>query len=568
MSNYDPNHPLSEDKELEDALAFVANLRKKEMPLPTPAKKETPAPVEEAPAPVEEKAAADTGMVSFAELAAKAAPYVPPVKREPVEEEKPAPRKKSLGKRMLHAVIPFAGDPWWDIARKLAMLVALVVFIGSMAMLINESVIIPQQNEQLAAELESIRQGNVDSELLAEVNKYEGYPEGINSDLKTLYYLNHDLRGWVTYTPCGINREVMYSGDDKYYLDHDFYKNYNKNGALFFDPRNDLSNASAYYKSLVIYGHNMASGQMFAQLNELAKGVDVMKRANAPVKLDTLFSTAQYKIFAVVLQDSRSKIEHYFSVQETHFPSSKSFMKYVDGLRARSLYDFPDVDVKESDDILIMYTCTPKSIAHFDEARLAVVARRVRQGESASVSSANITVNKDVIMPYAWYTAQKKKPHSFYETGELPVGPTTTTKPSDGTTTENGGDTTTTTEGQNGETPTGPGSVPPTAPPTNPTPGGSTTPPASQSGTTTQPANGSTTTPPAGSTTEPPAESTTEPPAGETTTADGEATTTEPPAEETTTEPPAEETTTEPPVEETTTEPTEETATTTAEPAA
>ena len=30
MSNYDPMHPLSEDKELEDALAFVANLRKKE----------------------------------------------------------------------------------------------------------------------------------------------------------------------------------------------------------------------------------------------------------------------------------------------------------------------------------------------------------------------------------------------------------------------------------------------------------------------------------------------------------------------------------------------------------
>ena len=557
MSNYDPNRPLGDDKELEDALAFVANLRKKEeAPAPTPAEEEpTTAPAaEEAAPPAVER-------VSFAEIAARAEPYVPPVKKEePEEEEEKAPRrKKSVGKRMLHAVIPFAGDPWWDIARKLAMLVALVVFIGSMAMLINESVIIPQQNEQLAAELESIRQGKVDSQLLAEVNKYEGYPEGINSDLKTLYYLNHDLRGWVTYTPCGINREVMYSGDDEYYLTHDFYKNYNKNGALFFDPRNNLSTASAYYKSLVIYGHNMASGQMFAQLNELAKGVDVMKRANAPIKLDTLFSSAQYKIFAVVMQDSRSKIEHYFSIQETHFSGNGAFMKYVEGLRARSLYDFPDVDVKESDDILIMYTCTPKSVAHFDEARLAVVARRVRPGESASVSSQNITVNKDVIMPYVWYTAQKKTPHPFYSNGQLPSSGTTTTTTPEGTgTTPAPSDDPTTTTDNNGVTPTAPpGTTPPTAPPTSVPPSGSTTtPPPAGTTTATQPVDGTTTVPPSdGPTTEttPPEDGTTTDPAAPTETA------TDPTPTETTTEPPAETTT------ETTTEPSEVTTTTTVE---
>jgi len=155
-----------------------------------------------------------------------------------------------------------------------------------------------------------------------------------------------------------------------------------------------------------------------------------MQNANQIITLDTLFTTYQYKIFAVLLQDSKSKIEHYFSIQETSFTNNDQFMKYVADLRDRSLYDFNDVDVKESDELLILYTCSPKSVARFEDARLAVVARKVRNGEAATVSN-KITVNKDVIMPYRWYTAQKKTPHSVYGGG---TNPTTTVAPTETTT--------------------------------------------------------------------------------------------------------------------------------------
>ncbi|MBE6767812.1 MAG: class B sortase [Ruminococcaceae bacterium] len=392
--------PTVADAELDEALAFVENLQKQ-----------------------------DT--VSLSTLA-----------------EKAPPQKRRRRRRPLAAFIPYHDDPIREIARKLLLLLSLLVFIGTTAVLVNESFIIPQQNTALAEELTNIRYGKQDAELTAEAQQWDGYPAGIQDDLKTLYYLNSDIRGWLKYSACGIDREVMHSNDNDYYLTHDFYKNKNKNGALFFDAKNKLDTPTASSKSLVIYGHNMASGQMFAKLNNLANSLAYMKSANQIITLDTLFYTSQYKIFAVVMQDSKSKVEHYYSIQETSFTNHDQFMKYVNGLRDRSLYDFNDVDVKASDELLILYTCTPKSIAHFDDARLAVVARKVRPGETATVS-ANVTTNKDVIMPYRWYTAQKKTPHSVYGKSETTSatttkkGATTTTKKGATTTTKKGATTTT-----------------------------------------------------------------------------------------------------------------------------
>lgn len=401
----------ADDQEVNDALAFVEELRRQE-DVQAPPADDTSLTVEEDNV--------QNGQISLSAIA---------------KHRTPTPHKRH--RRPLEALIPYHGDPIMEIARKLLLVISLLVFVGALSVLLNEAVIIPQQNATLAQELSDIRYGRQDPELTAQAEAWEGYPSGIRDDLKTLYYLNGDIRGWLKYSACGIDREVMYSADNDYYLTHDFYRNPNKNGALFFDANNKLNAAGNTNKSLVIYGHNMASGQMFAKLNNLASSLSTMKNANQIITLDTLFDTRQYKIFAVVLQDSNAKLEHYYSIQATSFTNNDQFTKYVDGLRARSLYDF-DVDVKATDELLILYTCTPKSIAQFDDARLAVIARRVRSGEAAK-PAANVTTNKDVIMPYRWYTAQKKTPHEYYS-GKGTIPPTTT-KP--GTTTTKPGTSTT-----------------------------------------------------------------------------------------------------------------------------
>lgn len=98
----------------------------------------------------------------------------------------------------------------------------------------------------------------------------------------------------------------MYSGDNEKYLELDFYQTQNKNGALFFDAHNNVDTADAANRALIIYGHNMASGQMFAHLNDFLTNLE--KAKSAPViQLDTLFERKQYKVFAVMLINNREE---------------------------------------------------------------------------------------------------------------------------------------------------------------------------------------------------------------------------------------------------------------------
>lgn len=528
MNEQEPRH--STDRDLEEALAYAARLRAahpesgdpsplSEPVAPTAPKKES-APAPSAPRRTErfrpaqeitlpdddptagdsnssKKAASSPAKKATAPAAktpakAKAAPSADiarqttkPQPDEPAAEETSAGEGTKDGRfmRFLRRIIPVAGDPWWEIGRKLVFLVALIVLIGSSAMLLNESVILPKENTTMQDELLNLVEQSRKGELTEAEAAYAGYPSGINDDFKKLYYQNNDVRGRLIYSPCGIDNIVMYSGDNSYYLYHDFYRNSNKHGSLFFDADNNLNSASANYKSLVIYGHNMASGQMFAGLNQLASSVDTMKRAGCMITLETLFDTRQYKIFAVVIQDPASDIEHYYSIQATNFASNAEFVDYVRGLRARSLYDFNSVDVNENDNLLILYTCSPKSVSGLSDGRVGIIARQVRSGESASVDTSTITVNDDVIMPYRWYEQNKKTPHSFYTDGVLPddgmnytVAPTT-----DATTTDNAAATepspsTTTTPSIGRSDVTSPSTsrrtpVTPTAPPANVTTG-------------------------------------------------------------------------------------------------
>ncbi len=557
--------PKKEDPELEDALKFVEELRS--------GNADEEAPITFRTVTSDEENLSD---VQAAEDAAEVPAAVPRTEEETAgkaDKKTDGEPKPPFIKRVFRALFPIAGDPWWEVGRKLLFLVGLVVLVGALAMLLNESVIIPQQNAELTEEIQRLLVESRNGELTDEEAAYDGYPEGIVTDFKKLYYLNNDVRGWITYPGCNIDQWIMYSRTQDYYLYRDIYKNSNKNGSLFFDVHNDFSGPNVHYKSTVVYGHNMASGQMFARLNELAGSVDTMRRAGSIITLSTLYDTAQYKIFAVVLQDSVAKMEHYYSIQATGFNNNAEFMTYVQGLRDRSLYDFGDVDVNENDELLILYTCAPKSVAKFDDARLGVIARKVRSGESATVKAESITENKDVIMPYAWYAAQKKKVPAIYAGTTAPTGKTTTA--SGGSTTATGSAVTTSGSGTEGSGTViiGPGSTgsQPVAGTTVPVPSGSSATGSTPSVTGTTPVSGSTapvtggsdvTTDPAGPTVTAGPTETTVP------TASTEAPVTDPTAPVATTEVPAAETTEVPAAETTEAPVTEPTAAPVTEPTA
>lgn len=362
----------------------------------------------------------------------------------PVSEEAAVPAKRKpldvcLG--LLENVIPKKGDAPLELVRKCVFLVALIVLIGSVAYIINDMVIIPNNNANMYNSLKELY--DPDGPVVPE-DKYKDfdYPEGMDDAFKNLYPINTDLRGWISYHANAqtdflkIDYPIVCSADNKDYLYEDFYHNKNnKNGALFFDYRNKIESPESHNRVTIVYGHNMASGQMFSGINKFINSVYNVRSAPL-ITMNTLYHRNQYKVFAIVMADEDEKDNRFrLNYLRTVFNDDTDFMNHIDILRAHSLYDFNSVDVRADDDLLILSTCTNRSV--LENGRIAVVARRVRDGESGTVDTRLIEANADVIMPKHWYEKQKQELHPFYLDENYTIPHTGPTSPSGGYTGSN-----------------------------------------------------------------------------------------------------------------------------------
>ena len=335
-----------------------------------------------------------------------------------------------FGKKLkngLLGLLPSKGDQPLEIMRKCLFLISFITLVGTSCYLIYDMAILPAATDHLYSQIDNL----YDPEHPAKVPPgYEDvkFPDGMTDVLKALYAQNQDTRGYLVYESKNndflkIRYPVMYKNNNDYYLYRDFHKSHNKHGSLFFDYRNNYDTKDSVNKSSIIYGHNMINGQMLSNLNQLINNVSKV-RAAPTFTLETLFDQRQYKVFAVAMFDENEKLEdeyHYYYCR-TSFSGDEDFMNFVGDIRARSMWDYP-VDVTAQDEIMILSTCTTKSSVKIDEGRLAVFARRVRDGESTSVDTNKIVKNDDAIMPYYWYVNNKKPIHPYYAT----VGQNTTT---------------------------------------------------------------------------------------------------------------------------------------------
>jgi len=82
-------------------------------------------------------------------------------------------------------------------------------------------------------------------------------------DFEALLRTNEEVVAWLRIPDTNIDFPVMKARDNKYYLSHDFEKNYAITGGVFLDYRNagDFSDDFS-----VIYGHRMSSGRMFSDV--------------------------------------------------------------------------------------------------------------------------------------------------------------------------------------------------------------------------------------------------------------------------------------------------------------
>ena len=217
------------------------------------------------------------------------------------------------------------------------------------------------------------------------------YPNGMLPEFYALYDKNPDVKGYIKIPGTKIDYPVVQSSDNDYYLHHTFDRVVDGHASLFLDFRNRLSPQS---DNLIIYGHNMADGQMFGQLNFFQK-IDTLSGSSV-ITFNTIYGDYQWKIFAVFMSNTDSKLGYVFDYLQTDFNSDAAFDSFVSEAKARSMFNIP-VDVKPGDKLLSLSTCAYELPDGAE--RLVIMARRVRDGESAAVGTAS--VNKKSVGPTA-----------------------------------------------------------------------------------------------------------------------------------------------------------------------
>lgn len=84
-------------------------------------------------------------------------------------------------------------------------------------------------------------------------------------DFEGLRKINPDIVAWIRIEAAGIDYPVVQGEDNDYYLHHTFGGEPNIAGSIFMDYRN----VDFIDEKVILYGHNMRDGSMFAGIKDL-----------------------------------------------------------------------------------------------------------------------------------------------------------------------------------------------------------------------------------------------------------------------------------------------------------
>ncbi len=229
------------------------------------------------------------------------------------------------------------------------------------------------------------------------------FPAGILYDYALYYAKNPQTIGYLKIDGTKIDTPVVQADNDKYYLRHDFNGNSTSYGAVFATYK---ANFKPFDRNTLLYGHNMFDGERFAALANY-KSIDYFKK-HPVIQFDTLFEKHDWKVYAVILTNGSTESNNgYFFDFTFDNCSDTCFEEYIEELDKRKLYD-TGVDLLPTDKLITLCTCTYE----FDDARLIVIARMVREGESSEVDTKLAKFKETPVKyPESFYDNPKSNPY-------------------------------------------------------------------------------------------------------------------------------------------------------------
>ena len=192
----------------------------------------------------------------------------------------------------------------------------------------------------------------------------------VSMDFSSLREINPEIVCWIRSEGTNFDYPVLQTDDNSYYLTHLYNGEYNKNGSVFMDPRNngDLSD-----KNTVLYGHHMSNDVIM--FGSLTRYKDQAFYAAHPVM--TLFTPdGDYAVELIsgTVEDGSVEFVRF------DFTDDDDFLNYVEELRRRSAFT-SDVEMRPEDRIISLCTCSYE----WDNARFLLVGRLVKLYETPRV---------------------------------------------------------------------------------------------------------------------------------------------------------------------------------------
>ena len=193
-------------------------------------------------------------------------------------------------------------------------------------------------------------------------------PPVIHSGLLALHEKNPDCVAWITIEGTVIDYPVMYRPSQKnYYLHRDFNGNHASAGALFIAENCDPDDGD----NVIIYGHHMNSGKMFAALNKYKK-LSFYEEHNRIV-YETLHGQETYEVmFAFTTSVYTGHDFEYYAFSKAS--SAEEYDAYISACQERALYD-TGVMARYGDKLLTLSTCEYSQ----KNGRMVVVARKINE---------------------------------------------------------------------------------------------------------------------------------------------------------------------------------------------
>ncbi|MBR2876657.1 MAG: class B sortase, partial [Clostridia bacterium] len=229
------------------------------------------------------------------------------------------------------------------------------------------------------------------------------FPIGFNYNYALYYAENPDTIGYLKIPGTNIDTPVVQADNNKYYLNHDFYGKYTSYGAIYASY---IDNFNVIDRNTLIYGHNMNDGTRFGSLKSY-KSMDFFLE-HPIIEFNTLYEKHKWKVCAVIITNGDVKGDNgYFFDFTFNNCSDTCFEEYIVELNKRKLYE-TGVDILPTDKLVTLCTCTYE----FDNARLLVIGRMLREGESEEIDK-TLVKKKDtpVKYPSSYYENKSKNPY-------------------------------------------------------------------------------------------------------------------------------------------------------------